>query len=57
MIKDYSSERVYSNGIWSVIKRINEYGMFYSVVRYGSVFYEKTFDHLSEAIEFCDGSR
>ena len=57
VIKDSYQERIYSNGMWSVIKRINEYGQYFSVVRYGSVFFEKTFRTLSDAIKFCDESR
>lgn len=48
-------KRVYSNGIWSVIERIFENGeSVFSVVRFGSSFYERTFRKLTEAIDFCD---
>lgn len=48
-------ERVYSNGVWSVIERTMENGeSVFSVVRFGSIFYDHTFRSLMEAIDFCD---
>ena len=49
-------ERVYSNGMWSVIKRVTDEGEYFSVVRYGSVFFEHTFIKLTDAIAFCDSN-
>ena len=47
-------ERVYSNGMLSVIKRVTDEGEYFSVVRYGSAFFEHTFRTLAEAINYCD---
>ena len=47
-------ERVYSNGMWSVIKRVTDEGEYFSVVRHGSAFFEHTFRTLAEAINYCD---
>lgn len=47
-------ERVYEHNGWIVIKRLTEYGIRYSVVRCGSVFFERTYPELSTAIAFCD---
>ncbi|MCQ2463961.1 MAG: hypothetical protein MJ095_00100 [Oscillospiraceae bacterium] len=49
-------ERVYSRNNWSVIKRLTDNGYRYSVVRYGSCFFEHTFIELTDAIAFCDGN-
>lgn len=47
-------ERAYSRNNWSVIKRVTDQGNRYSVVRYGSCFFEHTFRELADAIAFCD---
>lgn len=48
-------ERVYSNGVWSVIKRTFENDETrFSVVRYGSAFFDHTFTTLNDAIDYCD---
>jgi len=54
---DLRQERIYSNGLYSVIKRTNEYGIYYSTVRWGSVFFEETYLSLTRAIEWCDSKR
>ena len=51
---DEKQECVYSNGMWSVIKRVTDEGTYFSVVRYGSAFFEHTFRTLAEAINYCD---
>lgn len=52
---DLSQERMYSNGMWKVIKRTMVNGVAcYSVVRYGSPFIERTFDSISKAIAWCE---
>ena len=51
---DEKQECVYSNGMWSVIKRVTDEGECFSVVRYGSVFFEHTCRTLAEAINYCD---
>lgn len=53
-MSDYKQERVYSRGMYSVIKRTTEYGIVYSTVRWGSAFFERTFGALSKAIEWVD---
>lgn len=50
---DEKQECVYSNGMWSVIKRVTDEETYFSVVRYGSVFFEHTFRTLTEAINYC----
>lgn len=54
LMVDEQQERMYSNGMYTVIKRTSEYGICYSVVRWGSVFFERTFDSLIRAVEWCD---
>lgn len=51
---DETQERIYSNGMYTVVKRTSEYGVCYSVVRWGSVFFERTFGSLIRAVEWCD---
>ena len=53
-MEDHKRELVYSNGAWSVIKRESMYGTCFSVVRYGSAFFEHTFGRLIEAIDWCE---
>lgn len=57
MCRDYQRELVYSNGAWSVIKRESMYGTCFSVVRYGSAFFEKTFDKIILAIDWCEAQK
>ena len=47
---------VYSHNMWSVMERATIEGKKYSVVRFGSSFYEHTFRTLTEAIDFCDSN-
>lgn len=54
---DLSQERIYSNGAYTVIKRVTEYGVCYSTVRWGSVFFERTFDSLIRAVEWCNNRK
>lgn len=51
---DETQEHIYSNGLYTVIKRVTEYGVCYSTVRWGAVFFEHTFRTLAEAINYCD---
>ena len=53
-MEDYKRELAYSNGVWSVIKRESMYGTCYSVVRYGSAFFEQTFETVTAAIDWCE---
>ncbi len=50
-------EQVYTHGMWPVIKRTTGYGVYYSVVRWGSPFFEHTFKSLADAISYCDNMR
>lgn len=48
-------KRVYSNGVYSVFRRILYTGaVYFSVARYGSAFWDKSFREVSEAIRFAD---
>lgn len=47
---------IYSHNMWSVIERKTVEWTRYSVVRFGSAFYEHTFRTLTEAIDFCDSN-
>lgn len=54
---DYKQEKVYSNSLYSVIKRTTEDGIFFSVVRWGSPFFERTFASPTQAITWCDKAK
>lgn len=53
-MNDYIQKKIYSNGIWNVIERKTEYGQLFSVTRWGSPFFERTFDSRLKAIEWAD---